>query len=84
MIVLHANFDFDRTLTDPDELLERYTTLTGWSEALLEAGARESWFFSAFTITPSSRETALSITSAGQGRLRLANWDRSISRTSTA
>ena len=40
MIVLHANFDFDRTLTDPDELLERYTTLTGWSEALLEAGAR--------------------------------------------
>ena len=39
MIVLHANFDFDRTLTDPDELLERYATLTGWSEALLDAGA---------------------------------------------
>jgi glycosyltransferase involved in cell wall biosynthesis len=37
--VLQANFDFDRALTDPDELLERYTTLTGWSEALLEAGA---------------------------------------------
>ena len=39
MTVLQANFDFDRTLVDPDELLERYTTLTGWSEALLEAGA---------------------------------------------
>jgi glycosyltransferase involved in cell wall biosynthesis len=39
VIVLQANFDFDRTLEDPDALLERYTTLTGWSEALLEAGA---------------------------------------------
>jgi glycosyltransferase involved in cell wall biosynthesis len=37
--VLQANFDFDRTLADPDALLDRYTTLTGWSEALLEAGA---------------------------------------------
>jgi glycosyltransferase involved in cell wall biosynthesis len=27
-------------LTDPDALLERYFTLTGWSEALLRAGAR--------------------------------------------
>ena len=39
MSVLQANFDFDRTLADPDALLDRYTTLTGWSEALLEAGA---------------------------------------------
>ena len=39
MTILQANFDFDRTLADPDELLDRYTTLTGWSEALLEAGA---------------------------------------------
>lgn len=39
MTVLQANFDFDRTLADPEELLERYTTLTGWGEALLEAGA---------------------------------------------
>lgn len=39
MTVLQANFDFDRTLADPDALLDRYTTLTGWSEALLEAGA---------------------------------------------
>ena len=48
MIVLHANFDFDRTLTDPDELLERYTTLTGWSEALLEAGATRVAVFQRF------------------------------------
>ena len=37
--VLQVNFDFAPTLADPDELLERYSTLTGWSEALLEAGA---------------------------------------------
>jgi glycosyltransferase involved in cell wall biosynthesis len=37
--VLHVNFDFAPTLADPDELLEQYSTLTGWSEALLEAGA---------------------------------------------
>jgi glycosyltransferase involved in cell wall biosynthesis len=39
VIVLHVNFDFDRGLSGPDELLDRYSTLTGWSEALLEAGA---------------------------------------------
>ena len=39
MIVLHVNFDFDRGLSEPDELLDRYSTLTGWSEALLGAGA---------------------------------------------
>lgn len=38
-MILLVNFDFDRALTDPDELLDRYSTLTGWSEALLEAGA---------------------------------------------
>jgi glycosyltransferase involved in cell wall biosynthesis len=37
--VLQVNFDFATTLADPDELLEKYSTLTGWSEALLEAGA---------------------------------------------
>jgi glycosyltransferase involved in cell wall biosynthesis len=39
VIVLHVNFDFDRGLSGPDELLDRYSTLTGWSEALLAAGA---------------------------------------------
>jgi glycosyltransferase involved in cell wall biosynthesis len=39
VIVAQVNFDFDRTLADPETLLERYTTLSGWSEALLEAGA---------------------------------------------
>ena len=33
------NYALDRALTDPDELLERYFTLTGWSEALVRAGA---------------------------------------------
>jgi glycosyltransferase involved in cell wall biosynthesis len=39
LTVLHVNFDFDRGLSEPDELLDRYSTLTGWSEALLGAGA---------------------------------------------
>ena len=39
MIVGQVNFDYAQTLTDPGDLLDQYTTLTGWSEALLEAGA---------------------------------------------
>jgi glycosyltransferase involved in cell wall biosynthesis len=39
MKVVQVNFRFDDTLTDPDALLDRYTTLTGWSGALLDAGA---------------------------------------------
>ena len=38
-MILLANFDFDPGFTNPDELLDQYSTLTGWSEALLEAGA---------------------------------------------
>lgn len=39
MIVLQVNFAFDPALEDADQLLDRYSTLTGWSEALLQAGA---------------------------------------------
>ena len=39
MIAAQVNFDYAPTLTDPGDLLDQYTTLTGWSEALLEAGA---------------------------------------------
>jgi glycosyltransferase involved in cell wall biosynthesis len=39
VVVLQINFDFDPALLDADELLDRYSTLTGWSEALLAAGA---------------------------------------------
>jgi glycosyltransferase involved in cell wall biosynthesis len=39
--VLQVNFDFDRRVVDADELLSRYTTLTGWSEALVDAGAEQ-------------------------------------------
>ena len=38
-MILLVNFDFDPSFTNPDELLDQYSTLTGWSEALLEAGA---------------------------------------------
>src|SRR5437667_2278049 len=37
--VVQVNYTFDKGLTDPDELLDRYFTLTGWSEALIGAGA---------------------------------------------
>jgi glycosyltransferase involved in cell wall biosynthesis len=39
MRILLLNCSYDVDLTTPDNLLDRYTTLTGWSEALLAAGA---------------------------------------------
>lgn len=38
MRVVQVNYAFDKGLTDPDALLDRYVTLTGWSEALADAG----------------------------------------------
>jgi glycosyltransferase involved in cell wall biosynthesis len=40
--VVQVNFAFDNDLTDPDALLDRYATLTGWAEAIAAAGARRS------------------------------------------
>lgn len=40
MIVLQVNFDLDPAIIDPEDLLARYSTLTGWSDALMEAGAQ--------------------------------------------
>jgi len=40
--IVQVNYAFDERLADPDALLSRYTTLTGWSGALLGAGARRS------------------------------------------
>jgi len=37
--VVQVNYAFDKRLPDPDALLDRYTTLTGWSEAVRGAGA---------------------------------------------
>jgi glycosyltransferase involved in cell wall biosynthesis len=39
MKVVQLNYAFDQTLTDPDALLARYRTLTGWSDAVAGAGA---------------------------------------------
>jgi glycosyltransferase involved in cell wall biosynthesis len=39
MNIAQVNYAFAEELTDPEALLDRYTTLTGWSEALLSAGA---------------------------------------------
>ena len=40
--VVQVNFEFDNDLSDPDALLDRYTTLTGWAEAVRDAGAVRS------------------------------------------
>lgn len=37
--MVQVNHVFDKGLSDPDELLARYFTLTGWSEAVAAAGA---------------------------------------------
>ena len=37
--VVQVNYVYDKALADPDALLDRYFTLTGWSDALVEAGA---------------------------------------------
>ena len=37
--IVQVNYVFDKELKDPVDLLDRYPTLTGWSEALLAAGA---------------------------------------------
>jgi glycosyltransferase involved in cell wall biosynthesis len=37
--VVQVNYAFDKQLTDPDQLLDRYFTLTGWSDALVRADA---------------------------------------------
>ena len=37
--VVQVNYAYDKALTDPDALLARYFTLTGWSDALVRAGA---------------------------------------------
>ena len=42
MHVVQINYARDPALTDPDDLLDRYTTLTGWAEALLTGGASRS------------------------------------------
>jgi glycosyltransferase involved in cell wall biosynthesis len=38
--IVQVNYAFDKGLTDPDQLLDQYATLTGWSDALCRAGAR--------------------------------------------
>ena len=40
--VVQVNYAFDKELADPDALLDRYATLTGWSDAVAAAGARRS------------------------------------------
>ena len=37
--VVQVNYAYDKALADPDALLDRYFTLTGWSDALVDAGA---------------------------------------------
>jgi hypothetical protein len=47
--VVQVNYAFDNTLRDPDALLARYTTLTGWAEAVRDAGADASMVVQQFS-----------------------------------
>ena len=49
MHVAQLIYTHDRDLTDPDALLERYSTLTGWSAALVGAGVERVTVMVAFT-----------------------------------
>jgi glycosyltransferase involved in cell wall biosynthesis len=48
MRVAQINYVFDEALTDPEALLDRYTTLTGWGEGLVAAGAARVLAFQRF------------------------------------
>jgi len=37
--LVQVNYEYDKSLSDPDELLDRYFTLTGWGQAARRAGA---------------------------------------------
>ena len=49
MHVAQLIYTHDRDLTDPDALLNRYSTLTGWSDALVGAGVERVTVMVAFT-----------------------------------
>ena len=49
MHVAQLIYTHDRDLTDPDALLDRYSTLTGWSDALVGAGVERVTVMVAFT-----------------------------------
>lgn len=48
MHVAHLIYTHDRDLRDPDALLDRYSTLTGWSDALVGAGVERTTVLVAF------------------------------------
>jgi glycosyltransferase involved in cell wall biosynthesis len=49
MHIAQINYVYDPALVDPDALLDRYATLTGWSDALLAAGATAATVVQRFT-----------------------------------
>ena len=49
MHVAQLIYTHDRDLTDPDALLDRYSTLTGWGDALVAAGVERVTAMVAFT-----------------------------------
>ena len=49
MHVAQLIYTHDRDLTDPDALLDRYSTLTGWSDALVGAGVERVTVMVAFS-----------------------------------
>src|SRR5947207_15177 len=79
MHIAQINYVFDDRLHDPEALLDRYSTLTGWSEALAAAGAARVSVFQRFGRDASLMRNGVEYEfrrDGGGGRLRL--WGGSI------
>lgn len=59
MRVVVVNFAFEESLRSPEELLERYHSLTGWCEALAAAGASQVTVVQRFTVDASLRRNGV-------------------------
>lgn len=87
MKVVQVNCVFDNGLTDPEALLDRYTTLTGWSEALAAAGAGQvavvQRFHRQLRLTKNDVEYVF-VDDGGPGRPPPWRWSRPVARAVAA
>ena len=83
MQVVQVNYAYDSALTDPGELLDRYSTLTGWSDAVLGAGARRVSVVQRFSRDAQLRRNGVDYlfrATAGGPVARLWSWPRTLHR----
>jgi len=76
MHIVQVNYAYDPALADPDELLDRYATLTGWAETLLEAGASRSSVVQRFGCDADRVRHGVAYCFRRSGAASTAVWDR--------